>query len=831
MPTEDYSIVRPNGTRKKLASEDEQSIALPKRDGLKRSNRVLVGLLLGFSAALSNTCAEAQNEFIVRAYGGTLVRNGGKCLDYAVPPVVGSPVFLNDCPAAHPIGVEEVNTNHDVLLRAGSLVIGIRADPPVVSPGGTPPVASSPERLLELQERADTSRRLGAIAGLGGVYQIFALDGDSIILTADRNFVAKVQNARGTNATPIVVGRRQLADHEFWDFQAKDGTNRYPTSGFVPVRTYEDLKDRIPAATRGTVLDVQASFDIENLELLNVPAGVTIRGNRRGTVFGPQLAVKDPSPDGILFVIGENDVRITGLRLRGPNTNRSTNENQPVSRAIVIRDELSQRSIVDHNDISDWTMQAVLVKQDIPEDDVRDCGRAELPDPATRPTPARIARNFIHHNLRNGDGYGVNANAGGFPFIEANTFSYNRHAIAGTNSIPKTGYRAWFNLVLSGVRRYNFHKTHDFDMHGTGNNCCGGGFGGIAGGYMDIYANTFLGKDHKNFKFRGKPCQYVEFHNNISYLPENESAVYDVGFFHGTPDDKDDVLKVADDPEQFEQPSVTNKLGVGDFDGDGVDDLLLATGAAWYYSPAGKAEWRFLNNRTERIHNLLFGDFDGDGRTDVFTQRGSDWLASWGGISEWEMIARHPEPMSEYRIGDFDGDKRSDIFVASGTEWLVSSGGTGPFVRLALASERSAQVRLGDFDGDGKTDVLVPDNAGWTIFDSGTGHAQRIHRNDPVPFPVSVVADVDGDGRADVISHQGAHGPHMQAIRWVFVSGGRQGPWVTIASRKYLPNKALAMGRFRDARRVDILEWNGNQLSVLSAIPITSGRWSTQDMK
>jgi len=54
---------------------------------------------------------------------------------------------------------------------------------------------------------------------------------------------------------------------------------------------------------------------------------------------------------------------------------------------------------------------------------------------------------------------------GGFPFIEANTFSYNRHAIAGTTSIPKTGYRAWFNLVLSGVRTYNLHKTHDFDVH------------------------------------------------------------------------------------------------------------------------------------------------------------------------------------------------------------------------------------------------------------------------------------------------------------------------------------------------------------------------------
>jgi hypothetical protein len=814
--------VTSNATRKKSPPKHHRQIAFLTWDAFKQFYRALLVLSMGVSMTLPLTYAETQNEFLVRAYGGALVRDGGKCLDYAVPPLVGSAVFLNDCSVAHPVVVEEINTNHDVVLRADTLVIG-------VSRGGRQPVAPPPERLLELQTRADKTGQVGDRAS-GAVNQIFALDGDSIILAADRNFVAKVQNARGTNGTPVVLGQRQLADHESWDFRGFDGTNRYPTSGFVPVRTIKDLKEHLPQATWGTVLDIKESFDIDNLELFNIPAGVTIRGNRRGTVFGPQLAAKNASPDGILFVIGSNDVRITGLRLRGPNPNRSTKEDQPASRAIVIRDELCQRSIVDHNDISDWTTAGVLVKQDIPGDDV-DCDKAVLPNPATRPAPAHIARNFIHHNLKNGDGYGANANAGGFPFIEANTFSYNRHAIAGTNSIPKTGYRAWFNLVLSGVHRYNLHKTHDFDIHGTGDNCCGGGFGGIAGGYMDIYANTFLGKDHKNFKLRGKPCQYVEFHNNISYLAEGESAVYDIGFFHGTPDDKDDVLKVAEDPEQFEQPSVTKRLGVGDFDGDGVDDLLLTTGAAWYYSPAGKAEWRFLNNQTDRIGSLLFGDFDGDGRTDVFTQHGSDCFVSWGGISNWEKIASHSEPISEYRIGDFDGDRRSDIFIADGTEWRVSSGGTGPFARLALASERSGQLCLGDVDGDGKTDVLVPDNAGWTIFDSGTGQVQRIHRNDPMPYRVSLVTDVDGDGKADVIAYQGVHGPHMQAVRWAFVSGAQQGPWVTMASRKYLPNKALAMGRFRDSRRVDILEWSGNQLYVLSAIPNTSGRWSTQDMK
>jgi hypothetical protein len=33
--------------------------------------------------------------------------------------------------------------------------------------------------------------------------------------------------------------------------------------------------------------------------------------------------------------------------------------------------------------------------------------------------------------------------------------------------------------------------------------------------------------------------------------------------------------------------------------------LFLATGAAWYYAPMGKAEWRYLNAQTDGISDLL----------------------------------------------------------------------------------------------------------------------------------------------------------------------------------------------------------------------------------
>jgi hypothetical protein len=91
-------------------------------------------------------------------------------------------------------------------------------------------------------------------------------------------------------------------------------------------------------------------------------------------------------------------------------------------------------------------------------------------------------------------------------------------------------------------------------------------------------------------------------------------------------------------------------LATGDFDGDGRQDLFLATGAAWYYAPAGLAEWRYLKaDRAER-GDLLFGDVDGDGRTDVVIKQGSIWLVSWAGASERERINERDGPSAISRL-------------------------------------------------------------------------------------------------------------------------------------------------------------------------------------
>ena len=160
-----------------------------------------------------------------------------------------------------------------------------------------------------------------------------------------------------------------------------------------------------------------------------------------------------------------------------------------------------------------------------------------------------------------------------------------------------------------------------------------------------LIGNTFLrndgaGKDleHANFSLRGLPCSGVPavFHDNVTIhsasdaltlIPaDGSSGTTSVPWVQARPrvpylhvDSKFSIL----DPMQT--------LLVGDFDGDGKDDVFLATGAAWYYSPGGNAEWRFLSAKSETADTLLIGDFDSDGRADVLKQSGDNWYVSSGG--------------------------------------------------------------------------------------------------------------------------------------------------------------------------------------------------------
>ena len=119
------------------------------------------------------------------------------------------------------------------------------------------------------------------------------------------------------------MATRSLADSEFWNFNQFEGFDMDPTSGFVragypgsTATAYDILLSRfqpwngsycqnaspacVPSpASPGTVIQIYPGTDINlsGLFPLQITGGVTIRGSRRGTLFGPLLH-QDSVPKG-----------------------------------------------------------------------------------------------------------------------------------------------------------------------------------------------------------------------------------------------------------------------------------------------------------------------------------------------------------------------------------------------------------------------------------------------------------------------------------------------------------------------------------------------------
>ena len=201
--------------------------------------------------------------------------------------------------------------------------------------------------------------------------------------------------------------------------------------------------------------------------------------------------------------------------------------------------------------------------------------RASGPDFGSANTPVRVIGNFIHHNNH----YGSVTGHGAFILIQGNVFyKQGAHHIAA-DFMAKTGYNAYDNLILSNQR-----ETHDVDMHGSVKVTPEGEWeGGISGDYFDVGWNTFLHTGHDNIRQRGTPCRCTVIHDNVFLQSKNAAIVtrtmkLNRHILYGN---------------TFNAPNPTADLAVGDFDGDGIDDVFVGTGLAWYFSSGGQAEWRF----------------------------------------------------------------------------------------------------------------------------------------------------------------------------------------------------------------------------------------------
>jgi hypothetical protein len=166
---------------------------------------------------------------------------------------------------------------------------------------------------------------------------------------------------------------------------------------------------------------------------------------------------------------------------------------------------------------------------------------------------------------------------------------------------------------------------------------------------------------------------------------------------------------------------------VGDFDGDGKDDILwrnALSGENYVYLMNGltiKATEGFVRTVADQNWQVVgVADFDGDGKTDILwrnTITGQNYVYPMDGTtikaSEGFIRSVADTTWEVKGVGDFDGDGKADIVwrnSTSGQNYLYLMDGTtikpteGYLRTVADLNWQIAAV--GDYDGDGKSDLL-----------------------------------------------------------------------------------------------------------------------------
>ncbi|WHI50463.1 VCBS repeat-containing protein [Microbulbifer sp. MLAF003] len=564
------------------------------------------------------------------------------------------------------------------------------------------------------------------------------------------------------------------------------------------VSTREELQNALAQASAGQIVYVSdnAEIDLTGYWDLDIPSGVTLASGRgQDGALGGLLFTDEMSKRGLFNLGDRSDIRITGLRFKGPFAGIETDDcgNRD---ADGIRVMSSSSVEIDNNEFFAWPFSGIKINSSRAID---------------------IHHNHIHHNRRSertegcrfyGLGYGVVTDTSQDVTIRHNLFHHNRHDIASAGSIDEwTEYEAAYNLVLGGA------NSHSFDVHGGDDKDHRDDHN--AGHYFLYHHNIFYNPNYTAVKVRGIPIKGAWVFDNVFSHHDKEFAVRQHYVTGNLTVGKDEVgvakpnvygekvpgywsISYSGDQywewRRFEDEDFNN-FGWGDFDGDGATDALLANGSDWFTSPkakgdltklvsssvtkdklrfgdfngdgktdvfrasgegwyvvwSGKGTWNRIGTSSTTVDSLSFADFDGDGITDIVHNSKGTWSVSWSGTSGWKTLNTNMPDFSDSVIGDFNGDGIADVLKADGTYWWVSLSGQDPWIKWGISKITVDRMKLADFDGDGTSDIFIVSNSDWLVSFSGKSGWEKINASS-VSIQDLVIKDFNGDGKADVLT-------------------------------------------------------------------------------
>ena len=223
-------------------------------------------------------------------------------------------------------------------------------------------------------------------------------------------------------------------------------------------------------------------------------------------------------------------------------------------------------------------------------------------------------------------------------------------------------------------------------------------------------------------------------------------------------------------------------VSIGDIDGDGKPDLVVANGMSNTVSvfrntsTSGTISFAAKVDFTTGVLpiSVSIGDIDGDGKPDLAVADNSSVtvsvlrnLSTIGVISFTAKVdfATSTYPIS-VSIGDIDGDGKPDLVMANNSSNTVSVLLSMSYIGMInfatkvdfTTGTQPCSVSIGDIDGDGKPDLAVANQSSSTVsilrnLSTGSGSVSFATNLDfttgTSPYSISI-GDIDGDGKPDL---------------------------------------------------------------------------------